>query len=105
MRGVRDGDAAVREVVHKVALALGEVKVVESWKNKVLVGERVANPEAIQRARHAYRVACQILGHVRQLDGTTEGPQRPDRKVLAEAGQRLDALNLALARLEGLADE
>lgn len=100
-RRQRAGDQAVREALHKVVLAMAEVRLVERARKGELV-QLVANPEALERAWEVYRTAAEMLGYLRQMDGTTEGEARPDRRFIREAGEQLSLLGTALGRLEGL---
>jgi hypothetical protein len=93
-------DLAIGEALRRVRLALGEVRVVQRKKDGVVVDSRVVNPDALQRARRAYMSAAEIVGKARQLDGTTTGPQKPDRITVRTACEQLDGYVRELVELE-----
>src|SRR5262245_52852919 len=94
--------AAIQAALHRVALALSEVRVVERRRQGEIVGMTVQNPDGLGRGRLAYQTASEIVGTVRQLDGTTVGSQQPDRPLVREASAALDRLWVEISRLEGL---
>lgn len=95
-------DVAIREALRRLRLSLAEVKVVERKENKVVTHRAVVNKDAIARARKAYTVAAMLVGKARQADGTTSGPQRPDRLAVKQACDQLNEYQRELAGLEGL---
>jgi len=103
-RAKLDEDKRLREVVHRVALALGEVKVVERRKDGVVLDRAVANKDALVRARRAYRTAATAIGAVRIAAGTATGrtPLDRERRVVLECMRRLTGLERELTELERL---
>lgn len=100
----RDEDQSLVEVVHRVALAIGEVKLIERRHQGVVTSRAVANRDALQRARRAYSRAAAAIGQVRVGDGTATGrrPLIEERRVVVEQCAKLDALRVKLAELEAL---
>ena len=95
-------DVAIQEALRKVRLAMSEVKVVERKKDGKVTHRAVVNKDALDRVRRAYTNASMIVGKARQADGTTEGPQRPDRQSVRLACDQLNQYQRELATLEGL---
>lgn len=97
-------DRALHEWVHKVELAIGEVKVVERRANGVVLDRAVVNKDALLRARRAYRNAVAAVAERRITDGTATGriPITRERQVVVQASTRLKYLERRLAELEGL---
>jgi hypothetical protein len=95
-----DRDQAIAEALHRVELAIGEVRVVERRAGGEVVGRRVVNREALARARKAYWAAATMIGKARSAEGLTVGPQRPMRPPLRRASDRLRELVCQIGRLE-----
>ena len=90
------------EALKKVELAISEIKVIKRYKEKVVIGEKVVNHDAVVRARKAYLEAARAVGTVRQLAGLTQGEQRPSGRVVAGAVAKLEEYRVELERLQGL---
>jgi hypothetical protein len=93
-------DQAIAEALHRVVLAIGEVRVVERKAEGQVVGRRVVNREALARARRAYQAAAIMVGKARAADSLTVGPQRPPRPALRQAMDTLLDHARTLGRLE-----
>lgn len=98
----RRDDAKLLDVIRRVELALGEVRIVERrYKGKVL-DSMVVNKDALLRARRVYTRATEYVAEVRLHEGTASGRVVGDRKVVADACTRLRNLERQLVTLEGL---
>lgn len=103
MKGTqRETDGKLMEVLRRVELALGEVKVVERRDKGQVTDRAVVNKDAIVRARKAYVRATEFVAAVRIEEGTASGRVRSDRKAVADACTRLTHLEKKLVELERL---
>jgi hypothetical protein len=95
-------DRMMAEALHRVRLAIGEIRVIEHRKEGVVVSQHVANQPAIVRARQAYVAAAQVIGQVRQDEGLAEGPRRLTRIGIEAALVKLEECRAEIERLQGL---
>lgn len=100
--GNRRSDAKLLDVIRRVELALGEVRVVERRYKGKLLDSMVVNKDALLRARRVYTRATEFVAGVRLADGTASGRVVGDRKVVADACTRLRHLERQLVGLESL---
>jgi hypothetical protein len=98
----RANDRLIAEAIHRVKLAIGEVRVIEHRKEKTVVRQHVANQPAIVRARQAYVAAAKVIGQVRQEEGLTDGPRRLTRIGIEAAMVKLEECRREIERLQGL---
>src|SRR5262249_61191320 len=80
-------DQEVTQAVHRFALSLAEVKVIERRHQGTVTGRIVANRDALTRARAAYHHATRLVGQARQKSGTQAGvkPASSERRAIWEA--------------------
>lgn len=90
----RRSDAKLFDVVRKVELALGEVRVVERRYKGAVLDRAVCNHDALIRARRAYIRATEFVA---ALDKPV-----PIRKAVSDATVRLRNLEKQLVELEKL---
>jgi hypothetical protein len=98
----RETDGRLMEVLRRIELALGEVKVIERREKGVVTDRAVVNKDALVRARKAYLRATEFVAAVRIEEGTATGRVRGDRKPVADACTRLTHLEKKLVELERL---
>jgi hypothetical protein len=100
--GNRRSDAKLLDVIRRVELALGEVRVVERRYKGTVLDSMVVNKDALLRARRVYTRATEYVAEVRLHEGTASGRVVGDRKVVADACTRLRNLERQLVGLESL---
>jgi hypothetical protein len=98
----KSNDRLMAEAIHRVKLAIGEVRVVEHRKEGRVVSQHVANQPAIVRARQTYVAAARVIGEVREGEGLTEGPRKPTRLGIQAAMVKLEECRREIERLQGL---
>lgn len=87
-------DLKLIEVIHRIELAVGEVKVVERRYKGEVLDRAVCNRDALLRARRAFIRATE---YVATLD-----KEVPIRKAVSDATTRLKNLEKQLVTLEKL---
>lgn len=92
----RNDDLKLIEVIHRVELALGEVKVVERRYKGELLDSMVVNKDGLLRARRAFQRATEYVAGVVAASGV------PVRKAVSDATVRLRNLEKQLVQLEKL---
>lgn len=100
--GRRENDRRMAEAIHRVRLAIGEVRVIEHRKDKTVVGQHVANQPAIVRARQVYVAAAQVIGQVRKEEGLADGERKLTRIGIEAAMVKLEECRREIERLQGL---
>jgi hypothetical protein len=90
----RQDDLKLIEVIHRVELAVGEVKVVERRYKGEVLDRAVCNRDALLRARRAYIRATEYVAPLRNTV--------PVRKAVSDATTRLRNLEKQLVELEKL---
>lgn len=94
----------VTELLRKVELAIGEVRVVERRQEKVVTHRAITNRDALHRAQRAYTHAATRIGEMRRAATALAGTQRAYRAgFLQGAIERLDTIQRTLVDLEGIA--
>lgn len=95
-------DQLVEQALHRLKLALGEVRVVERKKDGKVVQETIANHDAIIRARKVYTETAHAIGVVKRASDAGLGPQTPTRGLVKEGLEKLEEYRRELERLQAL---
>jgi hypothetical protein len=98
----KTNDRLMAEALHRLRLAIGEVRIIEKKQDGRVVDQRVVNQAAIVRARQTYVAAAQVIGHVREEEGLAAGGYKLARPGIQVACERLEECRREIERLQGL---